>query len=136
MKLTYRGVNYEPEPATVEYYQGEIGGQYRGQDWHYRYPKHIPQLRPKLYRQYRGVSYSTRPVPYAENPVQESTTGGNCCPLTHQKPRRVYVDQTALVHLDNIRRNLERRLAVAKAKGDETLISLLEQESQQLAFKN
>lgn len=31
MKLSYRGVTYEPKPLTLEVTEGEIGGMYRGQ---------------------------------------------------------------------------------------------------------
>ncbi|ACK73659.1 conserved hypothetical protein [Gloeothece citriformis PCC 7424] len=137
MKLTYRGVSYEHQPETIEYEKGEIAGHYRGQDWYYRYPRHIPQLRPKLHRQYRGVTYSTRTVPFAQSmQAEESTTVENSCPVLRAKPRTIAVDETSQVHLDNIRRNLNRRLKVAKANGDDELIKLLEQESKQLALKN
>ena len=44
------------------------------------------------------------------------------------------IEQTAQLHLENVCRNLEYRLGVAKAKGDKELLSLLHQESQQLAL--
>lgn len=136
MKLTYRGVTYEREPTTLECCEGEIAGQYRGQDWQYHYPRHIPQIPPKLFRQYRGVSYSTRPIPYPESPPVVQPDDRNSCPISPkgQKNKGVFVDETAKIHLNNIRRNLERRLKVAQANGDEDLIDLLQQECQQLAF--
>jgi hypothetical protein len=37
------------------------------------------------------------------------------------------------IHLENLRQNLEKRLQVAKIKGDDRLVNLLEKEFQQLA---
>ena len=54
MQFSYRGVLYDKKPLTLEVTESEISGKYRGQDWHYRYPKHIPQLQPKIFMQYRG----------------------------------------------------------------------------------
>ncbi|MEG3976377.1 DUF4278 domain-containing protein, partial [Microcoleus sp. herbarium8] len=42
MQLTYRGANYEYDIPTVDTIQGQAAGKYRGQDWNYRYPRHIP----------------------------------------------------------------------------------------------
>jgi Domain of unknown function (DUF4278) len=136
MKLSYRGVNYEKEQPTLEMNEGEIGGKYRGRDWHYRYPRHIPQLEPKYYRQYRGVAYSTIPIP-AEGEIiapQWNETGVYCS-VPVQKPEAVVTSELSKTHLDNIRRNLERRLLVAKANGNESLIELLEKEFRQLALE-
>ncbi|TAE54486.1 MAG: DUF4278 domain-containing protein [Oscillatoriales cyanobacterium] len=41
MKLTYRGANYEYDIPTVDMIEGEVAGKYRGQDWNYRYPRHL-----------------------------------------------------------------------------------------------
>jgi hypothetical protein len=38
-----------------------------------------------------------------------------------------------VIHLENLRQNLEKRLQTAKIKGDDRLINLLEKEFQQLA---
>jgi hypothetical protein len=44
------------------------------------------------------------------------------------------LDELASSHLNNIRRSLEHRLRVAKAKGDDNLVQLLEAESKQMAL--
>lgn len=136
MKLSYRGVDYEKELPILEMNEGEIGGKYRGRDWNYRYPRHIPQLQPKWYRQYRGVAYSTRPIPReGEIVIPQWNTTGVYCPVPVQQPQTVVADEISNTHLENMRRSLERRLQVAKANGDEHLIDLLEKESQQLALE-
>jgi hypothetical protein len=135
MRLSYRGVNYEKELPTLEMNEGEIIGKYRGQDCNYRYPRHIPQLKPKWYRQYRGVAYSTRPIPReGEIIFPQWNSTGVYCPVPIKHPHAVVVNEISQTHLENIRRHLERRIQVAKENGDENLIDLLEKEFQQLAL--
>lgn len=136
MQYTYRGVTYDREPMSLEVTEGEIGGTYRGQAWQKRYPRHVPELKPKPYLQYRGVAYGKRPY------IQ---TGPRVAcqiePLRYSvSPDRIHdevVTRTNLsqqIHLENIRRHLEHRLQVAKEKGDRELIAVLQQESRQLAL--
>lgn len=135
MKLSYRGINYEKELPILEMNDSEIGGKYRGQNWIERYPRHIPQLQPKLYRQYRGVAYSTRPIPKAgEVFVPQGYTSQDSCSVSMQKPSKIVANRISKTHLENMRRNLEHRLQVAKANGDDNLIDLLEKEFQQLVL--
>ncbi len=137
MRLQYRGVNYEPESTNLEMYEGEIGGKYLGQEWHYHYPRHLCQVKPKLYRQYRGVAYSTRALPLNEisvSPSNHHTASEQLSSACLNFKKTSQVNEISQIHLDNIRRNLERRLAVAKAKGDDTLVNLLQKESENLAL--
>src|SRR4028118_799230 len=55
MKLTYRGANYEYDIPTVDMMEGEVAGKYRGQNWNYRYPRHIPTP-----NKYGGRNYTTK----------------------------------------------------------------------------
>ena len=137
MKLSYRGVSYETEPATLDTREGEILGKYRGQDWCYPYPRHISPLQPKFDLKYRGVAYSPLPKPKGKNPsgVGEEITR-NFCPMPAKKPDKISSQLLGSTHLDNVRRNLERRLQVAQANGNEQLIHLLEQEFEQLALED
>jgi hypothetical protein len=48
------------------------------------------------------------------------------------KNRREVVSQTVATHRLNLRKNLERRLEAAKARGDENLVRLLEAEASYL----
>lgn len=125
MKLSYRGVPYEPDPLALEINEGEIGGKYRGQNWRYHYPRHMPQLQPKLYRQYRGIAYSSRSTLDTEPTI-----------LTCRLPRNgmtvIITNEVSRVHLETIRRRLERRLEIALANGDGQLVHLLKQESEDL----
>lgn len=58
MKLCYRGVSYDYNPAAVETIEGEVGGKYRGLPWRHTHTKPNKGLIAKapyeLY--YRGVS--------------------------------------------------------------------------------
>ena len=58
MKLTYRGTTYESDIPTIDVTEGEVGGRYRGQNWNYRYPRHISVPGPPRNFKYRGLSFS------------------------------------------------------------------------------
>jgi hypothetical protein len=135
MRLSYRGIDYEKEIPILDANENQIGGKYRGQDWYYRYPRHIPQLKPKLYRQYRGTAYSTYPIAKEGDSFapQWNETGIYSSVAIFSKT--VVSDEVSQIHLENMRRNLERRLQAARKSGDENLIELLEQESQQLTLE-
>lgn len=134
MKLHYRGVEYTRPPHNLEITEGEVAGKYRGQDWRHHYPRHMVDLQPKVGLQYRGVPYKTCRVaakkPMAEVEVQRQQLNRS---LGQTQPRAV-ADEAEKIHLDNMRRNLERRLQVAKAKGNESLVQMLQKESQDLAL--
>jgi hypothetical protein len=131
MKLSYRGNNYASEAIShLEVRETAITGKYRGHHWRYKLPQHIPQLQPKIYLQYRGIAYSTCPNMAISGEGDKCT----CVPLNQKCPKLV-VQNTEQVHLENLRRNLERRLDIAKAKGNYNLVEMLEKESQQLALE-
>lgn len=119
MKLCYRGVSYEREPLTLEVTEGEIVGKYRGQTWHYHYPRHVPPVQSKTHLTYRGLSY------------------GACSVLPEElesmaQPSVKQISKVTKTHLENIHRNIKHRVQIAQAKGDENLMHLLEEESKQL----
>ena len=58
MKLTYRGANYEYDIPTVDMMEDDVGGKYRGQNWNYRYPRHIPVSRQVGARKYRSTQHT------------------------------------------------------------------------------
>jgi len=135
MNLTYRGVSYKRQPLSLEVSEGEIGGVYRGQTWRHSQLRHIPQLKPKPYLQYRGVAYSTRPIIRTGarivcqiEPVRQPVS------VRKQRQAPVALDRTHQTHLQNIRRSLEHRLQVAAARGNEGLLDQLQHESQALAL--
>lgn len=133
MNLSYRGVKYNEKPLNFESIEGENFGKYRSHQTTYRYPRHIAQLQPKIL-QYGGVLYSTQSWATSHQGSQNTENSQVCvCSLSQAPLRKPKMTTTAEIHLENLRQNLERRLQVAKSKGDEDLINLLEREYQQLA---
>ena len=123
MKLTNRGIDSERThgngsiyPLTLEL-NSEIGN-HGQQDRNYRYPRHISQRFPQL-RQPCRVS-----APNHNDSLVESRL------LFFRGSKQTQA--IAKTHLENVRRNLERRLQVAKKSGDSYLINLLENECKQI----
>ncbi|MEW6491222.1 MAG: DUF4278 domain-containing protein [Cyanobacteriota bacterium] len=133
MKLSYRGVKYENTSPVLEVTEGDIGGTYRGQSWRSHYVRHIPEPAPVHDLKYRGVAYRTNQSAVA---VSASAAATRCTlPGYHKREREKVLDEVSRTHLTNIRKNLERRIQVAKAKGDEKLMRLLEQEKMTLPLQ-
>lgn len=130
MKLSYRGNPYNTETALLEVKETDITCKYRGSEWTYKLPKHIPQLQPKLYLQYRGIAYSTctnsniKPY-FAESSETESNSSTS---TTSQVMKR----NLAQIHLKNLCSNLERRLKIAQENQNYHLLEMLKKESQEL----
>jgi hypothetical protein len=136
MQYTYRGVTYNREPLSLEVTEGEIGGTYRGQAWQKNYLRHVPELKPKPYLQYRGVAYSKRPyiqtgprIACQIEPLRYAINAEQISPEA-----TIHTNLAKQIHLENIRSHLEHRLQVAQEKGDRELIAILQQESQQFAL--
>lgn len=128
MKLNYRGVKYEAELSKLAVAQGSIGGKYRGQNWRVRHPLEVREPEAVYNLRYRGVSYCTGQGSIVGQP--KSVAQPVSAP--RRKQREKVFDQIKVAHLTNIRRTLERRMQIAKAKGDQQLVQLLEAE--QMAF--
>jgi len=122
MKLTYRGANYEYDIPTVDMMEGEVAGKYRGINWNYRYPRHIPT--PK---KYGGTNYTTK----RDSQAGDRDVAAASDPAAVESYPTVV--EVAQVHRANICNILDRRQQAAKAKGDERLLRLLELEWQQMA---
>jgi hypothetical protein len=132
MQLFYRGVNYEKTSLILEIKGGDIDGKYRGREFSHQYPRHIPQMKPKFDLQYRGVAYDKIVTPVEKSPHSvEVDNKHNICPVSIRKQIKIE-DNLSQIHLNNIRSNLERRIQVAKSKGDLNLIDLLEKEQSAL----
>jgi hypothetical protein len=134
MKFAYRGVNYEDQPSTLEVTEGEIGGMYRGQNWRFRYVRHIPEPLPTPNLKYRGVAYRTS-EPTAAIPSRGFQSVADVAARTlSTRNKRELLDEMMSSHQKNIQRSLEHRLQVARANGDHNLIRLLEAESEQMTL--
>jgi hypothetical protein len=85
---------------------------------------------------YRGVAYRTGEPEVAVSTAVAHPAAGlprQTLPTRHKIEREKILDQAMRTHLANIRSSLEHRMQVARAKGDENLIRLLEAESAQMA---
>jgi hypothetical protein len=131
MKFYYRGNPYQTETALLEVRESDIKGKYRGSKWTYKLPKHIPQIQPKLYLQYRGVAYSTCSNINVKPYFQESSAIVTDSSTANET--QVIQKNLREVHLDNLRRNLERRMKIAQEKQNYHLLAMLEKECQQLS---
>ncbi|HIK32925.1 MAG TPA: DUF4278 domain-containing protein [Oscillatoriales cyanobacterium M59_W2019_021] len=125
MKLTYRGVTYEYNPCPQDMTEGKILGRYRGRDWSLRYPRHMSVPQPIAQFQYRGVPYRTTATGDIQAVNTQTPALGNV--------KQPTLSEVAKVHHAHLIQRLQRRLEVAKAQGDAQLVSLLEEESRQLA---
>ena len=115
MKLTYRGVSYEHIPVTLEVNEVDIIGKYRGQA--------------SALLHYRGSNYKVM-QPVFSSTRKEAPSAS--CPVRLPQLSKLVNSDIHSVHLNNMRSNLERRLQMARQKGDEQLISQLQQESRKL----
>lgn len=125
--MKYRGNVYKSENNFLEVKETDVvGGKYRGCEWNHKLPRHVTQLRPKLGLQYRGVSYCTNPVvtPTSNIPVSVDLHSEL---KTYSKHHNLHD-----IHLENIRRNLERRMKAAQAENNESLLLMLKKESLEL----
>ncbi len=110
-----RGVNAETA-SMLEVTEREINSMHSRQSREFPYIRHIPEPQPINNRKFR---------PSAAN----STLVAVVPPTSQQLP---VLDDLMHSHLNNIWRSLEHRLEVAKAKGDQKLVRLLEAESKQM----
>jgi len=129
MKNSYRGVSYQSSAPTLEATENEITSQFRGDTLNFSYVRHIPM--PPLVRSPINRVTSDR-IPQARTSQSQAKVIDQTA-VAPQLSEKILHD-VSLIHQANIRRNLEHRLQVAKAKGDKSLIRQLEVESKQLTF--
>ncbi len=142
MKLIYRGVSYDYDPAQAR--SGNTGrparSTHQATPYTLRYrgvtlqvdpqaPAQQPTLPSEYDLIYRGVNYRVhrdhegQAIALTQTPVKLRAPN-----IPSTLPRQ-YVDK---VHQDNLLNNLQRRLQAAQAKGDQQLVALLEAERKQL----
>lgn len=126
--MKYRGNVYKSENNFLEVKETDIvGGKYRGCQWNHKLPRHVTQLRPKLGLQYRGVSYCSNPT--MSNSVDSNI---NVAAISNETRKTIVCEKIHSVHLENMRRNLEKRIKVAQEENNETLLLMLKKESLEL----
>ncbi|USR90823.1 DUF4278 domain-containing protein [Phormidium yuhuli AB48] len=128
MKLSYRGVPYDHTPPSLEMKESEIMATYRGQSYPIRYPRHMTLVQPVADLTYRGVPYRSTVNGGAE-PRERTASQPVGASVSMAAAAFSRVDQ---IHQENLCKRLSARIASARDRGDERLLKLLEQESQQL----
>ena len=133
MKLIYRGIKYEHAQSAVEVITEGVCGKYRGAEWKCHYAKHNPVTHGAAELKYRGASY------YSGNPQEvEELKQRKKLNFIFAKNNQIFLsnrrknNELAEIHTANLQRNLQRRLEVARQRGDESLIRILEEEANQL----
>jgi len=131
MQLFYRGSSYEYTPARTGNVAPQSQLTYRGASYFGSSPLELTGVsvgHTAHTLSYRGTAYSSGRTAQAE----QATSAARAETLLVAQvltPQNV-----ARVHRANINENLQRRLQVARAKGDQSLISLLADEQQQITF--
>ena len=138
MKLCYRGVNYDYNPPSLEVRESELTGTYRGRLMNFSYVSHVPVPQPVANYTYRGVSYSTNAQGQIQPPVVTSErlpvfqAGRVAAASTGLKARRHLLKDAAEAHRINVQQSIQHRIEVARAQGNDQLLSQLEAEMHQL----
>jgi hypothetical protein len=138
MKLCYRGVNYDYNPPSLEVRESELTGTYRGRPVNFSYVSHVPVPQPVSNYTYRGVSYSTNAQGQIQPPVLTIERppvfqAGRAAAGTGLKARRHLLREAADAHRINIQQSVQHRIEVARAQGNDQLLTQLEEELHQLA---
>lgn len=129
MQLDDRANNYKFHPPHLELNQAEIGDIPCG-TWK-KFPRHIRA--PQQYDlKYRQDGDCTGAIEKEVPPTHLIAVPENDQPALNKSTRQQVLAELRSVHLNNIRRNLEHRLQVAREKGDENLIRLLSAELEQI----
>ena len=149
MNLIYRGDSYEYNPSSLEVREVDALRRYRSAQ---RCKTLVESNYPLIYR---GATYTTAQIAQAftSTPVSSSPQLLTYRGVQYLKNANGMVEfarpakaslapkaitpaflEASTVHHENLRRNLERRLEVAKGQGNENLVNQLEAESRQLAF--
>ncbi len=137
MKLTYRGVSYEHVPTSLEVTEGNILGKYRGQVTR-RHCVMSEIARPEsesVLMHYRGSLYPTMQAVLPEALQQRHVSHqapAPSCPIKLPQLSKLMSQDVRQVHLENMRQSLEHRIQSAQAQGDQHLVNLLRQESNNL----
>lgn len=131
MKLTYRGISYEQPTSTLRWSNGPVIGQYRGVPVHTQKVDRIPPQTP-LQLNYRGLAYRVDRLGQMVH-EQPGSTATVAQPAQLAIAERSPFLSAAQTHHSTMLASLERRIEIARVKGDQQLLTLLEAERQQMA---
>lgn len=152
MTLRYRGVDYTPSAPSIETTETEVLGLYRGTPWRRcQVINPVPAPSCVEHLKYRGVAYTTgaaaQPATTAASAAQQTETlellyegapARRPNPFASSRRQTFRIASQPLdeasqrMHTAAMRQSLERRLGVARSKGDTALVQLLEREAEQI----
>ncbi|ELS01624.1 hypothetical protein Xen7305DRAFT_00013290 [Xenococcus sp. PCC 7305] len=126
MKISYCSSNHQYSPPTIEITEQAITSHNGQQTWKPNYPRHLGSRESQLHRSPGSIFHDGLAKPKTCHISCNNSEAFNILKyqLKDQKIQKA--------HLENVRQNLNRRLQKARARGDEKLITLLNQESRQL----
>lgn len=140
MKLIYRGIKYEHASTEAEIAGREVNGKYRGVRWNRHQSPHLPIHHYAAELKYRGVGYYSGTPEEVEELKQRKKLNfifqKNTSLFPRNRRNQPINNQFAETHSTNLCHDLQRRLQLAKLNGDDKLIQMLEDEANQLSFKN
>lgn len=141
MQLTYRGAHYDYNPRSAE--AARETNVFRAirpsYNLHYRGSVYtvdpnaepaLPSIQPTSQLMYRGVAYTLNGEERSTPAVQSRASVVSSKPRFQKKAARN--EEFVMIHRSNLRTNVQRRLQVARERGDQNLVSLLERELQQI----
>lgn len=135
-QMKYRGQEYEALPLSLEILEGDMVGCYRGQMFHPKYVKHLPEASSEFRLRYRGATYVTGGCVQGVTQTEEmaAALGSTLGPTVSEiVPLRRKIDsQLSQAHHSNLVRNIDRRLQVARSQGNTQLVQALEAERELL----
>ena len=127
MKLFYKPLGSPNSAFEIDLSNEDMTGRYRGQTYRVnnRYPRHLSGPQTVTRFKYRGIDYGVH--------RQISFKNGNGSSLNATDLASEIAMEASKTHCKNLLLNVERRLQVAKTKGDRFLIDCLERERQEIA---
>ena len=129
MKISSCSFNHQYSSPTIEITESEITSHNGRQAWKPNYPRHLNNRESQFHRSPGTIFHDRLAKPKTCHISCNKTEAFNI--LKYQLKDQ----EVQKVHLENVRRNLNHRLQKAKDRGDQELINLLNQESQQLELK-
>ena len=93
----------------------------------HQYPRHIRPHFSSLSKQEKMTNYVLE-----SQVIIPQVSEGKICPISAKPTEKLTVNEVDEIHLQNLYRNLERRIKNAKFKRDEWLISFLEKKVEQM----
>ena len=118
---------------NLEITEKEITNKYQRKNFYPSYPRHIASVSVKSHRSGQQMTCHNYFLPKTCQLAKSQPAIAKQTNIALEVLRYQLNDKQAKqIHVENVRRSLERRLQAAKASGNHHLVALLQKESQQL----